>query len=384
MKNKIVSVILIIMIVAAGVYVSDYLKSHRRKPHRWKRRAMPVYVETKKAVRVNIRYRIEGFGNVEAMRDVTLVPEVSGKVIWVNSKFYPGGYFKKGEVILKIDPTDYRLDLIKKKAALESLREDLKIEQGKRRAAFKEYMAAKGVIRGGFDNSSLYLILREPYLKKLQNSIKRAEADLKLAEIRLSKTVVKAPFDCYVVARYVNLGSYLSAASRIAEVVYSNAYYIKAFIPVEELKQLGNYLHDPVRVYFSKNDVYSAHIISILPDVDKKGLLAGLLLVVKGLDDPLSGLKLNNYAKVVIEGKKLEDVTRIPVRALRENSRVWLYVNGRLKIKTISVVFRDKHFAYTYDVKPGSDVIVSEIATPVENMRLYKGTDDKDHKVFYR
>ncbi len=358
---------------------------------------MAVYVETVKAEAQNKRFVITGFGNVAPFKEVTLTGEVSGDVIYVNKKFHVGGFFKKEEVILKIDDRDYRDDLIKKKATLASLREDLKLEIGKQRVALKEYSIAKGNL-GKINGESLYLIKREPYIRKLLYSIKKAKADVDLAERKLEKCVIRAPFDCYVLNRYIDKGAHLSIGGRVADVVAASAYYVNIYIPSFKLKWLGDVYKDPVKLVFDNSKSYTGRIVSVSPQVDKKGLMAELVVYVKGDRNPVSPLKINNYAYAEIEGKMLKSVTRLPVSALRENDRVWIYDNGRLKIKHINVLFSGKRYIYTYDIKPGRDIIVSQIATPIENMRLFKAGNkinnpqrsksrrwyDKDNKVLHR
>ncbi len=402
MRNKIVSLILIVLIVLAGIGISKYLQRGKRRIHRWKRHALPVYVETEKATRVDTRFVISGFGNVEPFRKITLTSEVSGRIVFLAKGFYDGGFFKKGDIIARIDDRDYRDDLVKKESTLESLKEDLKIEEGRRRVALKEYKMAKGIF-GKISSDSLYLTTREPYIKKILDSIKKAQADVRIAKRRLKETVIRAPFNCYILARYIDIGSRVSQNGRIADLVSSDGYYLKAHIPADELGWLGNIARDPVKVVFAGGKVYRGRIVSVSPQVDSKGLMADVVVFIKGDSDPTSPLKINNYATVEIEGKRLSSITRIPIAALRENNRVWIYDRGRLKIKQVDVVFSLKRYFYTYDIKPGSDVIVSQIATPVENMRLYraKGSNgrngmnrknrapywrshDKNNKVFHR
>ena len=48
-------------------------------------------------------------GTVEASTVTNIVPQVSGKIIQVSSKFRPGATVSKGELLFAIEPSDYEL-----------------------------------------------------------------------------------------------------------------------------------------------------------------------------------------------------------------------------------------------------------------------------------
>ena len=39
-----------------------------------------------------------------------LIPEVSGRVVWMSPSLVNGGYFETGEVLLRLEDNDYRSD----------------------------------------------------------------------------------------------------------------------------------------------------------------------------------------------------------------------------------------------------------------------------------
>ena len=57
------------------------------------------------------QFRVAAHGTVEPRRQSDLVSQVSGEVIWVSPALVPGGFFEAGEVLLRIDKTDYEADL---------------------------------------------------------------------------------------------------------------------------------------------------------------------------------------------------------------------------------------------------------------------------------
>ncbi len=61
----------------------------------------------------------------------------------------------------------------------------------------------------------------------------------------------------------------------------------------------------------------------------------------------------------------------LPRSALREESKVWIYQDGLLEIRPVTVVWRDADTVYlSGGVSPGERIVTTDIATPVEGMKL--------------
>jgi multidrug efflux pump subunit AcrA (membrane-fusion protein) len=74
-------------------------------------------------------------GTVRPVEDVTLSPLVSGQVIRRSSAFIPGGFVKKNEMLLQIDPADYRNTLELRKSELLQSQTTLDTEMGRQQIA---------------------------------------------------------------------------------------------------------------------------------------------------------------------------------------------------------------------------------------------------------
>ena len=48
-----------------------------------------------------------------------LIPEVSGRVVWMSPNLVAGGYFTEGQVLVRVDDVDYRNSLERAQATLE-------------------------------------------------------------------------------------------------------------------------------------------------------------------------------------------------------------------------------------------------------------------------
>ena len=61
---------------------------------------------------------LESRGTVRPRTETILIPEVAGTIIIMSPSFQEGGFFEKGDVLLKIDPLNYETAITVSKAAL--------------------------------------------------------------------------------------------------------------------------------------------------------------------------------------------------------------------------------------------------------------------------
>ncbi|MFD1079744.1 hypothetical protein, partial [Longispora fulva] len=69
---------------------------------------MAMLVEVVTAERGDYQPEFVATGTVSPVEDITLSPLVGGEVVRRSPEFTPGGFVKKGAVLLQIDPSDYR------------------------------------------------------------------------------------------------------------------------------------------------------------------------------------------------------------------------------------------------------------------------------------
>ena len=101
-------------------------------------RKSAALVETTTAERGDYSPQIEVLGTVQAASEVLLSPRVSGQVSSLSQKFVPGGTVNAGDVLVQIDPTDFKNTLSIRKSELEQVEASLQIEEGRQLLAQQE------------------------------------------------------------------------------------------------------------------------------------------------------------------------------------------------------------------------------------------------------
>ncbi|MBU2521574.1 MAG: HlyD family efflux transporter periplasmic adaptor subunit, partial [Proteobacteria bacterium] len=221
-----------------------------------------------------------------------------------------------------------------------------------------------------------------------------AEAELERAYLDLSRTQIKAPFNTIVRSRLVNLGSQVTPQEPLAELVGSNSYWIQASVPVDRLSwiQIPRSQGAPAtraRIIYANNYELTGTVIRLMGDLSPEGRMARVLIEVKdplGLKNPKNDkppLLIGDYVRVEIEGKKLENVYKIPRTTFRDNAFIWIAgKNSTLEIKEVHPVWRDAGVVLIDNaIKPGDCLIISDLPAPINGMPIQvESSSDELHK----
>ena len=175
---------------------------------------------------------ISAMGLVQAAKRIVLHPRVTGEVIEVNEDFVPGGTFAEGEMLLKIDPTDYDLALRQIARAVAQAEADLRVEEGSQEIARKDFELLGEMVK----EKDRDLVLRKPQLETARASLESARAQLEKARVDLERTTVKAPFNAVVQSQDVNIGARVTESTPLATLVGTDTYWVEATVPVNQLK----------------------------------------------------------------------------------------------------------------------------------------------------
>jgi RND family efflux transporter MFP subunit len=381
--SKTVKLILCLTLLGCGILAAIILvrtapEAERKRPP--KQAALVDILELKAADETLV---LRQTGTVMPAEEVLLRARVNGEIVSMSPEFVEGGLLLKGDGILKIDPTDYRLALTRAGSALEKARFDHKLELGRQDVARREWE----LLNPGDDASKLEkeLALRIPHLAASEAALDAAKASLEKAELDLKRTDIRAPFNAVVLTRNVNIGSQASLQDALARLAGTDSYWIKTSIPVDRLHWI-KVPGSKARVISGSGAVREGQVIKLMGNLEEKGRMARLLVEVK---DPLCltpqnadrmPLLLGEYVRVEIEGRQLDSVYSIPRSALRENRYLWIASpEETLDVREVEVLWRDPKQVIVRDhVTDGEQLIVSDITAPIQGMAVNSGGKKND------
>ena len=372
LSAKTIKIILPIVLLVLAIILGQSIIKTTKKPEK-KRPQHPGYVvevAPLKAGRQRIRLQVTG--TVIPALEITLRARVGGEIVEVAPALIAGGTFQQGVSILKIDPVDYRLALEQKKAAMAEAEFQLKLEEGQRDIAAREWELM------GFDGKASdvdrELALRVPHLKYRAAKLEAAKAELEKAELDLERTDVRAPFNAVVVDRNVNLGAQAASQDTLATLAGTDVYYVRASVPIDRLQWIQC---DPengswATITRGTGDVRKGRVVQLESRLEEMGRMARVLIAVK---NPLKGeqpLLLSEYVRIEIEGSAIENAYRIPREALHDDRSVWLATKERtLEIREVDVIWRDEdNVLVSGGIKNGEKLILTNLSTPVNGMKI--------------
>ena len=388
--QKVLLMFLGILILAGGIGGAVLLVKTKPKAKKKKRASMIPVVESVMLKATDENVVVNAMGTVIPARDINLQSEVNGRVVWINPDFIEGGFIKKDDTLIKIEGSDYKLSILRKQAQLKIEESNLRLEEGRQDIAKREW----DMLNAGSDieEADLALALRKPQQIKQQALVDAARSDMEQAELMLSRTEIKSPFDAIIRRASVNVGDQASLGKVLAQLVGTDTYWVLASVRVGELKWIALPNAEGkkgalVKVILSGNRVRDGVVIRQLPDLEANGRMARLLIavdnpLVKSSDVNQAPMLLGEYVRVQIQGPEREGVYRISREALRDGSELWLLnKDNKLNIVNAEVVWTDKESVVLNSGawKDDDKLIITDLDVVVDGMQL-RGVKDKQSK----
>jgi len=167
-------------------------------------------VETESAERRTITQTVTAFGRAQPEVKVTISPDVSGEI--VELPVQEGGVVRKGDLLARLNPDDYRAQLEEREAQVAQQKANLarrRADSVQARQTFerKKQLYEKGVIpESEFENAKSSYQQATSQLEAARYRVESARASLKDAREQLQKTRLYAPMDGTVSKLTVEVG----------------------------------------------------------------------------------------------------------------------------------------------------------------------------------
>jgi len=385
-KNRLTLMIALIIISVAGSLSAYWLLNQPRAPRVNLKVAAPQ-VMTLSVNIIDHPTTIYAMGNVIPSQSVNLTSRISGMVTEIGDNFIEGGLLKKGEKIVQLDPTDFRLIIQQKQSDLAQAEFNLKLEQGQQAIAKREF----AMLGGNLSKQEMELVLRKPHLNAAANKVLAAKAILQQAKLDLKRTLTVSPFDAIILQRNANIGSWISTFSTgtpLVKLVGIDSFWVDTSLAMDKLKWLSipGINDEPastVKISYESawgRGIYRTGTVKRLKaEVEASGRMAKLIIEVK---DPLSQqaenknappMVLGTFVRVAITGRILHDVVAIPESSLHEGRFLWLVDQRQtLMIKEVQPVWTEQDTIYInkQQLPENVEVITSNLSTPVNGMKV--------------
>jgi len=268
-------------------------------------------------------------GALRAVNQVPVKAKVAGEVREVLVR--EGETVKAGQVLAKIDASDYQARLEQARGSLQAARGQLAIAVKARDN--NQALVAKGFIsQNAFDNAaSQYDIARA--------NVDSAQGALDVAQKALNDSVVRAPIAGMVASRSVQPGEKVAVDSRLLELVDLRQMELEAAVPTTDILQLA-----PGQLAEVKLEGLPATLRGRIARINP-AIQAGSRSVMTyiQIDNPQGLLKAGMFGQAQVTLTSKAGVLSVPQAAIQDQAGsaiVYAIDNGTLRQRTVKLGMR--------------------------------------------
>lgn len=325
-----------------------------------------VVVDTKLADNQVIQTYIDITGRLQPEDKIDIYAEVNGVLQNTGKPFKEGVYYRKGQVLLRINDDEAEQNLnAQKNSFINSLAQvvpDLKIDYPEIYEPWKNYMLA---IEMGenlpplpsveTDQQKLFLTGRNVYTQYY---------NIKQLESRLDKYIIRAPFNGTITQVNINQGTLVRSMQKLGEFVKTNVYELEAAVNIDELP----YVEPGKKVILRAvkgNEEYEGTITRINQQVDQQTQTVDVFIRVYG-EDLLTGM----YMEGEIAASQFNNALRIPRESLLQGNRVYIVQDSTATLQPVEVLKTTEEEAIVQGLPDGSTIIVEEQNAAFEGTKV--------------
>jgi RND family efflux transporter MFP subunit len=333
----------------------------------------------------SVQLTVESQGKVQAAQLASLSASVAGPVAWVSPALEVGSYVEQGQVLLRLENSDFDIALERNRAT--------------RQLALAEADHASNELLRLEDLADQRLVSDSQLQDAKRNAevaaarLADAKASLGQAELDLIRTVIKAPFNAIIETREIELGQYVNRAQSVA--VLYGADEVEVRVPLA-IRQLG-FLDVPLG---TRGELTAENA----PDVTLVGMYGGeeynwhgklvrteaaidpnsnTIQTIIRVQQPVSGavkpgaaarqsipLPIGLFVQAIITGKRIDNIIALPRSVIRNNNQV-LVVDAENKMYYQDVeIFRleEDRVLISGGLLPGEFICTSPIQAVVDGM----------------
>ena len=344
------------------------------------RPALLVSVAT--ATRESTTFVVRSRGLVSPRTQTTMVSEVSGQISEVSPAFVSGGFFRRGDVLIRIDPRNYETLVKRARAEVARARTGVATENALAGYAFDDWERLRELNADAGPASEL--TLRKPQLQQALAELESREAELEKAQEDLRRTVIRAPYDGMVREKLADVGQYVNVGAQLVRTFAVDGAEVRLPVTQRDLRFLDLRKLDaggqlPVMLSATIGDQrfdWEARIVRSEGVFDSG---SGVLYVVAQIDDPydLGGsgrepLRVGTFVTAAITGLPGGDLFAVPRHALSRGTTLWVVDgNSLIQPRTVVVVRTDEDMAYLESgLADGEVYVTTPIDNPLPGMRV--------------
>lgn len=336
-----------------------------------------------KATTQDVPLTISAQGEARPRREISLTAEVAGRITYLSPNFIDGGLFERGEVLMRIDPTNYELAVTQAEGQVAQAQSALQRERAESEIARRDWEELG-------QGPASALTLRQPQLAEARAQLAAAEARLADARVSLDRTEIVAPFDGRVRRKAIDIGQYVApGGTNLGDIYATDIIEVRLPLTDAELAQVDL----PVAFTASTPDegapvtltgtvlgrdrVWQGAIMRTDSVIDAR---TRVIYAVAEVQDPYGTgtsadgvpLPVGLFVRADIAGRTIEDAIVLPRDALKGTDTMYVAnEEGTLSMRKVLVANTDRTSVVITDgIASGEHVITSSVLAARDCMRI--------------
>ncbi len=296
------------------------------------------------------------------------------------------GFFEKGEVLVKIDPRDYEIQVDIATAELANA----KVKYAEEQVLADQAINDRKTLRNKGATSDFALNI--PQLAAAKSQIAAANAKLEQARLDVERTQIRAPYSGRILSKNSDIGDVISANTILAKIYATDLVEVSLPIKNSELPfidlpeqssknksdsgdlpraKIGNRLGDSVQYW-------PATMVRTAGAIDEQSQQLNITAQIEypyAIDN--SGrrpLKIGQYVTAELEGKTIPDALVIPNSSIYQGSYIYIFKDGVLERREIEIAWQNsKEALIRKGVSAGEQLVLTPLGrvssgTPVKKL----------------
>ena len=182
---------------------------------------------------------------------VTMAPQVAGQIVQLPVK--DNQFVHKGDLLLVIDPTDYKIAVSLREAAVQQAQANM--QNVEREAQRRQELTSLAVTKEEKQTYASNAVVA-------QAQYQQAVANLNQARVNLERTQIRSPVNGWVTNLLAQLGDYANVGTNVISVVDADSFWVDGYF--EEINLAPIRVGDPARIkLMGYTQIVRGHVDSI-------------------------------------------------------------------------------------------------------------------------
>lgn len=322
------------------------------------------------------RLIVRAQGSVEPRTQTDLVAETTGRILAVSPSFAAGGFFDRGDLLIRLDATDQEIAVRRAEANYTAAQSRFTLAE--KMFARSETLRTSGALSDReFDDATNSVALAKA-------AFIEADAVRSQALTDLARTEIRAPYEGRIREAKADIGQFVSRGTPLGRIYATDYAEVPLPIPDTDLAfldlDLGNSGGPPVELraaFAGREQMWTGQIVRTEGEIDPR---SRMVTVIARVEDPYgrkseqagAPLAVGMFVNAAIQGRIIPEAVEIPRLALRDGNRV-LVINEALELqyRDVDVLKRTRDgILLSGGLQAGERICISPLEAATNGMKV--------------